>query len=258
MFKNVFLCLLAYSTFTFANDDTALREVDSYRLPKGSVRVETLVKLYREGKLDKEKLYTVYIKSERRTLVLMKSSLEIGQKILMLKEKFWFLTPDSQRPLRITASQKLLGEASTGDIANMTWSDNYVVQKIEEISCPQFQIALDGVDAGVFKKSSSCLRLELASNVEGLTYSSISLFVDKNSKFPIRADLFVSSGKKAKEAWFAKLKSNNEKYIDTMILIDNIQSTRHTIVTYKSIDLFDCPDEYFNPASLARNALPGY
>jgi hypothetical protein len=50
---------------------------------------------------------------------------EAGQKVLMLGDDFWLLMPGSQRPLRITPSQKLLGDASTGDIATLSWADDY-------------------------------------------------------------------------------------------------------------------------------------
>jgi hypothetical protein len=258
-YKLVFTLFLISPSLVFANDPGAiLHEADAFRLPDGPVRVETKVRHYRKDKTDKERHYTVYIKPPRRSLVLMKSPMEVGQKVLMLGEKFWLLTAESQRPLRITSSQKLLGEASTGDIANMTWSGDYIAQESTEVECPQFLAALSGIEKDVFKKPSSCLRLRLTANAEGLTYSHITLYVDKNSKMPIKADLFVNSGKKAKEAWYVKLENNDKKYIDTMILIDNIQSTRHTIVTYENIDSKACPDEFFNPAALVRNALPGW
>jgi len=42
--------------------------------------------------------------------------------VLMLGDDFWLLMPSSQRPLRITPMQKLLGDASTGDIATLSWA----------------------------------------------------------------------------------------------------------------------------------------
>jgi len=259
MFKYGFVLLWACSSCAFASDvDKILREVDSFRLPNGSVRVETEVNLYRNDKLDKDRLYTVYIKPPRRSLVLMKSPMEIGQKLLMLGEKFWLLTTDSQRPLRITSSQKLLGEASTGDIANMTWSEDYKGDIVGEINCPKPSAQFANIDLKVLEKFSTCIQLNLKANAEGLTYSNITLFVDINSKIPLKAELFVDSGKKAKDAWYLKLRNENNKYIDTMILIDNIQTTRYTIVNYKSIEAKDVPEEFFNPAALIRNTLPGW
>lgn len=259
MFKYSFVLLWVCSSCVFAdNIDKILRDVDSFRLPDGSVRVETEIRLYRNDKLDKERLYTVYIKPSRRSLVLMKSPMEIGQKLLMLGEKFWLLTPDSQRPLRITSSQKLLGEASTGDIASMTWSEDYKGDILAESTCPKPSTAFGGIELKEFEKFSTCLQLNLKANAEGLTYSDVILFIDKNTKIPVKADLFVDSGKKAKEAWYAKLKKDNNKYIDTMLLIDNIQTSRYTIVTYKSIETKDFPEEFLNPAALIRNTLPGW
>jgi hypothetical protein len=36
----------------------------------------------------------------------------------MLGDDCWLILPKSQRPVRITATQRLLGEASVGDIRN--------------------------------------------------------------------------------------------------------------------------------------------
>jgi hypothetical protein len=77
------------------------------------------------ARLDKERRYTVFTQAQRRSLVLMRSPAEAGQKVLMLGDDFWLLMPGSQRPLRITPSQKLLGDASTGDIATLSWADDY-------------------------------------------------------------------------------------------------------------------------------------
>ena len=60
-----------------------------------------------------------FVQRDHQSLVLMRSPAEAGQKVLMLGDDFWLLMPGSQRPLRITPAQKLLGDASTGDIATL-------------------------------------------------------------------------------------------------------------------------------------------
>ena len=106
--------------------DALLRNADRYRTGADNLQVDTLVQAYAsDGTLDKERRYTVFAQSDRRTLVLMQSTAEQGQKVLMLGDDFWLLMPSSQRPLRITPMQKLLGDASTGDIATMRWSGDY-------------------------------------------------------------------------------------------------------------------------------------
>ncbi len=90
---------------TEASVTPVLKQADAYRLQGAAAKVETEVTVYRNEQVDKERRYTVYLKPGRRSLVLMKSPSEIGQKVLMLADQFWLLMPDSQRPLRITTSE---------------------------------------------------------------------------------------------------------------------------------------------------------
>ena len=55
-----------------------LKEADAFRLATGSARVETEVRVLKAGKLDKTRLYVVYVKPGRRSLVLFRSSAERG------------------------------------------------------------------------------------------------------------------------------------------------------------------------------------
>lgn len=245
MFKELLAIAATLLAFpVIAADDVAalLRKADAYRLQESAARVETLVELYRGDALDKERRYTVYLKPGRRSLVLMKSPAEAGQKVLMLADQFWLLMPDTQRPLRITATQKLLGEASTGDIANMTWSDDYDGKVVDEVEI----------------KGRRCLHLDLAAARPGVTYARIELYLDKASKLPIKADLYVNSGKRAKEAWYEAKTVDGQLRVMSMTLLDDIQAGRRTVVRYQSIVAREAPDEFFNPAALVRNSLAGW
>jgi hypothetical protein len=250
--------LLAGAVPAFAADNVAalLKAADAFRLPDESARVETHVELYRNDALDKERLYTVYVKPGRRSLVLMKSPSEIGQKVLMLADQFWLLMPESQRPLRITASQKLLGEASTGDIASMTWSEDYDGTVKGELDCPQPATALPELAAP--HKPRRCLHLDLAQARAGVTYARVELYLDKATRVPVKADLYVGSGKRAKEAWYVAKPVDGQQRIMAILLLDDIQPNRRTIIRYRSIMPKQAPDEFFNPAALVRNSLAGW
>lgn len=253
----VFSLALVAAPCAAAEDVAALlRQADAYRRPAASVKVEAEVEHYRQGALDKVRQYTIYSKPGRRSLVLMKSPSEIGQKVLMLSDQFWLLMPDSQRPLRITANQKLLGEASTGDLAEMTWSEDYQGTVVGEAECPQPPAGLAELSAA--PKARPCLHLDLTAARPGVTYFRLDLFLEKASKLPVKADLFVASGKRAKEAWYVDKRSDGQQRIMAMVLLDDIQTARHTVVHYRSIVPKDSPDEFFNPAALIRNALTGW
>jgi hypothetical protein len=258
MFLMFLWALMAANLAQAAEDVTALlRQADAFRRPDGPVKVETDVEQYRQGKLDKERRYTVYIKPGRRSLVLMKSPSEVGQKMLMLGDQFWLLMPDSQRPLRITANQKLLGEASTGDIADMTWSEDYQGEVADELDCPLPTAGIAQLPVpSVVAKPRRCLHLDLAASHPGVTYARLELYLEKDSRQPVKADLFVASGKRAKEAWF--IKTAEERQISSMVLFDAIQPSRYTVIHYRSVMPKESPDAFFNPAALINNALTGW
>jgi hypothetical protein len=241
-----------------AHDDVRvlLKQADAYRLPAAAARVEVSVESYRNEALNKERRYTVYIKPGRRSLLLMRSPMEIGQKILMLGDQFWLLMPDSQRPLRITASQRLLGEASTGDVSSMVWSEDYSGEMAGEVTCPSPPVGLPGIELP--NKARSCLHLNLSAAHPGVNYSHVDLFLDKASKMPVKADLFVISGKQAKEAWYEPKMANGQLRIMGMALLDQIQVSQYTVVRYLNMVAKDMPEEFFNPASLIRNSLAGW
>jgi hypothetical protein len=250
------LLLACAPAFAAENVAALLKAADAYRLPAESVRVETHVELFKNDVLDRDRLYTVYVKPGRRSLVLMKSPSEVGQKVLMLADQFWLLMPESQRPLRITASQKLLGEASTGDIASMTWSEDYAGSAVDEVDCPVPPAGLPDIAAPA--NTRTCLHLDLAQARSGVTYARVELYLDRATRAPVKADLYVGSGKRAKEAWYGLKAVDGQPRVMTMVLQDDIQANRRTVIRYRSIVPKVAPDEFFNPAALVRNSLSGW
>jgi hypothetical protein len=248
--------LIALSAHAQGDATALLKQADAYRVPSSAARVEVSVESYRNQELNKERRYTVYIKPGRRSLLLMRSPMEIGQKILMLGDQFWLLMPDSQRPLRITASQRLLGEASTGDVSSMVWSEDYEGVVSAEVDCPVPPEGLPGIELP--NKVHTCLHLSLSAAHPGVNYEHVDLFLDKASKVPVKADLFVMSGKRAKVAWYEPKTVNGHLRIMGMALLDEIQVNRYTVVRYLSMVAKDMPEEFFNPAALVRNTLAGW
>ncbi len=55
----------------------------------------------------------MFAQANRRSLVLMQSPAEKGQKVRMLGDDFWLLMPGIQRQLRITPMQKLFTSGAT-------------------------------------------------------------------------------------------------------------------------------------------------
>jgi len=79
------LFLLSTAAHADAEVQALLRRADAYRLTAGASRVESSVESYKSGALDKERRYVVYLKSNRRSLVLSRSPIESGQKFQFMR-----------------------------------------------------------------------------------------------------------------------------------------------------------------------------
>jgi outer membrane lipoprotein-sorting protein len=222
-----------------ATDAAALLEAaDRYRSGQDNVQVETEVSVFhRDGSRDKERRYTVFAQAQRKSLVLMRSSAEQGQKVLMLGDDFWLLMPGSQRPLRITASQKLLGDASTGDIATLSWSQDYTGSVLGEETCG----------------TQPCLHLSLRAARKGASYQRIELWVGKARSEPISAELYVQSDKLAKQARFVFDHPAAPTTVTEMVLRDQLSHHKETRVRYVSRQAKVVPETWLNPMFLARH-----
>jgi len=244
MFKLITLLLIGFiaqPTPTYADTvEHILKKADDYRSSEPSAKVTTLVKLYQNNLLDKTRLYVVYTRPKRESLVLFKSKVEDGQKLLMLGDNYWLLMPRSRRPIRITPIQKLLGNASVGDISTLNWSEHY-------------HATLAGT-ALLTQQGKSVMtnRLELTANIKGETYSRITLWVNQINDFPLKANLYLRSQKLAKEAIFIPDNNLKPQRILSMILLDRIQPQKKTEIEYQKIEPYQLSAKYYNPAYLIQ------
>ena len=234
----VLFTLVMLSGFAYSQDDSNvwLKAADDYRLNADNSRVSTQVTLFRNGKKTTQRLYTVYLKPGRRSLVLFESSGEKDQKVLMLADKFWLLMPASRRPIRITPMQKMLGEASTGDIATMSWHEDYDAE---------FK-GSETIDGELLD------RLQLTAITKGVSYKSIALYLQPDTHKPVRAELYTSSGKLAKTATFVIEDRDGREMVTRMTLSDAIQKNRVTEVDFLTSEAYELSDKYFNPQFLAK------
>ncbi|MBI3369066.1 MAG: outer membrane lipoprotein-sorting protein [Burkholderiales bacterium] len=231
--------LLAVTAAAHADDVTALlKAADAFRTGADNLQVETQVSvLNRDGSPGTERRYTVFSQAGHKALVLMRSPAEAGQKVLMLGDDFWLLLPGSQRPVRITPSQKLLGDASTGDIATMSWAEDYTGTLVGEEKCD----------------AQACQHLSLQAARKGLSYQRIELWLGKLKHEPLRAELYVQSDKLAKKAVFVLDKPNAPTAVTEMVLSDHLSSHKETRVRYVARAPKQVPESWLNPMFLARN-----
>ncbi len=238
MYKLLITLLLAVPLVAHADTaDELVYKADQYRQSTDNLKVTSLIKLYKNDQLDKERIYDVYIKPDRKSLVVSQSPSEKGQRVLMIDDKFWMLLPKTKRPIRITPMQKLLGEASTGDIASMRWSEDYSAEFIAT-----HETSTTGYN-----------EIKLTAKRKGVTYESIDLSLKPASNVPVQAKLYLISGKLAKIASFKMAEIDGRQQVSKMTLKDEIQKNRYTEIEYIARATHSLSDKYYNPNYLARN-----
>ena len=232
------LALAAGASPAAPDVQTLLKAADRFRADAGNLQVQTQVTVRgKDGAVEKERLYTVWLQGDRRSLVLMRSPAEAGQKVLMLADDFWLLMPGTQRPLRITPTQKLLGDASTGDIATLSWAEDYTGTVMGTEQCD----------------ARPCLHLSLQAARKGLSYQRIELWLGSVKSEPLRAELYVQSDKLAKTARFIFDKPVAPTQVMEMVLEDHLSNHKSTHVRYLSRSPKTVPETWLNPMFLARN-----
>ena len=156
-----------------------------------------------------------------------------GQTLLMRGDDMWYFLPSVARPIRITPIQRLLGNASNGDVARVRYSIDYEPSIAGEET-------IDGT---------RCTVLELRARRKGATYQRMRYAVRQTDAQPVRAEFFLASGKQTKTAFFQEPRTEAGQTVMTRLVIhDHIKGGSKTIMQFSSFTPRDLPDKLFNPA----------
>src|SRR3954466_2310321 len=111
-----------------ADDKAAsvLARADVFRNPIESFSIDVeLTSFAAGGKTDTSRV-RVYGKSSDRSVVEFTfPQTEKGKYLLMLRDAMWIYIPTASRPIRISPLQRLMGQASNGDVARTNFSIDY-------------------------------------------------------------------------------------------------------------------------------------
>jgi outer membrane lipoprotein-sorting protein len=200
-----FLLLFLFSSTILANSEKLLLEaVDKYRSPYLSTKMDISITAYKDNSATGNDKYEVY-HHNGESLVLIISGASKGNRVLLSNKGMYVAVKKSSRAIRITPIQRLLGQASYGDLASLKFSDDY--------------------NAKILREEQDTIVLELNSKSKKSTYTKIHLWIDKDKHYPIKADAYLASGKIYKIIHYS-LKDN---------LINNITYTDPKINNKKTV-----------------------
>ncbi len=214
-----------------------LKQVDAFRNPLESFALDVQLTSFRNDSSETSG-FRVYGQGSDKSLVEFRSpASEQGKYLLMLRDAMWMYMPNTSRPIRISPLQRLMGEASNGDVARTNYGIDYIPE-------------LAGEDeAG----SRATYILDLKAKDPDLSYSRVKLWVAKKNFEPVKAEFYVVSGKLMKRAYFQELGMMNGSRIVTKIEIQDVVRPGHrTIMRYSNLHQKKLPEKMFNKNYLRK------
>src|SRR5207302_1397216 len=112
---------------------SVLARADVFRNPISSFSVDVELTSVTPDGTSNTSRFRVYGKGADRSIVeFTYPQTEKGKYLLMLRDAMWIYMPTASRPIRISPLQRLLGQASNGDVARTNFSTDYDAKSVVE------------------------------------------------------------------------------------------------------------------------------
>ena len=185
------LCAAALARPALAADGAqALVEAsDRIRNPAQPFRVTARLVEYRSGKPHDTSALRLYSKASgeggrfRNLASYLEPTADVGKALLMQDRIMWFYDPASSSSVRVSPQQRLVGQASIGDVMTVDFTRDYKAATVGDETLP---------DAD--NKPRAVVHLNLTATSDAAIYSRIEYWVEKDTSFPVKGRFYADSG----------------------------------------------------------------
>ena len=228
--------------------DEILAASDAIRNPGRSFGVTVTLTEFQSGKQVDTSTLTSYSRTQQvggqfSTLIrFVLPARDAGKLMLKNGNDMWFYDPVAKASVRLSPQQRLLGQASNGDVATVNLARDYkaTLAATEEIQ--------DGE-----KQTRKAHKLVLTAAAPDVTYASIEMWVDETNSRPIKARFFADSTRLLKTAFYRKYQSQlgAERPTETVI-IDGLNPQSVTLMRFSDYKARQIPDTWMQRDFLPR------
>lgn len=178
----------------------------------------------------------VRVLGERSLVSFLSPEREKGRAMLKEGKNMWLYIPGTRKVIRITPAQRLIGQASNGDVMGTTLSKQYQIDALAPAEVNQ----------------QPSWKLELSTSAEGSTYGRIELWLSQQADHaPLQAKFYSRSGKHLKTAeYLSTMEVNGEPKLAQVKLIDAIRPQHYTVMTFSQYQKEDLDAALFNKDAL--------
>lgn len=222
---------------------------DAVRNPSRPFSVNVTLLEFRGGKQTDTNTLTVFSKVEEaggqyRSLVrFVAPQRDLNKLMLKNGNDLWFYDPASQASIRLSPQQRLLGQASNGDVVTINFARDY-----------QASLAGEEEVADGERVQRRCHKLMLKATGDDVTYHQVEMWVEVGSARPVKARFFAASGHLLKTAFYRKFQSQLGRERPTeVVIIDGLDPSWVTVLRYSAYAWREVPEAW-----LQRDFLPRF
>ena len=222
---------------------------DAVRNPDKPFSLTVALVEYKNGRQTDGNTLSVYSKADTnsgqfRSLIRFVAPARDANK-LMLKNgnDLWFFDPSSKASIRLSPQQRLLGQASNGDVVTVNLAKDYKADLAGEESVQ------DGE-----RQTRKCYKLALVGVAPDVTYNKIEMWIDMANNRPVKARFYTESGQLLKTAYYRRYQANLGMERPTeAVIIDGLDPNWVTVMRYSDYAYRDIPEAW-----LQRDYLPRF
>jgi hypothetical protein len=221
---------------------------DAVRNPAKPFGLSIVLVEYRNAKEVDSNTLAIYSKLDGdsgryRTLVsYLGPPRDAGKLVLENGTEMWFFDPSSEASIRISPQQRLLGQASTGDVVTVNFAHDY------HADAATTEDVTDGD-----RTLRHCYKLGLSEAVPDATYHRIELWVEQSSSRPVKGKFYSDSDHLLKTAYYRGFRSELGVERPTeIVIIDGLTPTWVTVMRYSNYAWREIPDSWMQRDYLPR------
>ncbi len=243
--------ILSLSTASNAapNPQAILAASDAVRNPDYPFGLTNTLIEYRNSKQTDTSTLEIYSKADsdsgqfRSLLRYLAPARDANKLILFSNKDLWFYDPASKASIRMSPQQRLLGQASNGDVVTVNFAKDY-----------QASAAVEEDTKDGDQQTKHCYKVSMEAKTSDATYDHITMWIETANSRPIKARFYSNSGKLLKTAYYRRYESQlgAERPTETVI-IDGLDPNWVTVMRYSDMVKRDVPELW-----LQRDYLPRF
>jgi hypothetical protein len=247
----VLLALALTSGTATAQAQTAqeiLAASDRIRNPHEPFRLTSSLVEFVGGKPRGQSVLFVYAKEDptthrfRNLVRYVEPPRDAGKMALLDNHVLWFYDPASKASVRISPQQRLIGQASIGDILTVNLAADYTgtlagTETIQDAS----------------RQDKLCWHLDMAAATDLATYNRVEYWVEQTTSFPIKAKFYSDSGRLLKILYYRGFSEQLGVVRPTeAVIIDAVDTALVTTLKFSDYKFQEIPEAWFQRDYLPR------